>query len=510
MRLPRIRFTVGTLLLSVAVVAVNCWAFRHLTETHTDVCGSISYRLLPASVGAVPLVNAALIGTWLLATRRLRLLHHGHAVGPPSSVSRATYFILHFLVLGGLVSLCMPDTVRAIQDVVEDATGCAAEGWGAVVGEPGGTVSWLIAESLILGVLISGPPLLLCWIGQALAQRCAATLPRHRFRAMTCLVSLGFASTGLAIALTPHPFTDELEIDLQFQVVDQVSGRPIPAAFVCITDPFSLDPTSSSPRALTDGEGRARLTGRFAANGHRNAFRIMGTFSPWGRWLEVSAADHRARPIPLTEVLGPFADPARPGHRKVALDRGPTPEDSFRDLAGRYSLCYAFSGSWFKIEPDGRFAWGARGCTSQSSEYGRLSRRDSDIVLIPIPHVGEETHPVVTLKYRVIEWGDRHYLAIADERVLRGFCRRALFPKRPSRFEERWIYPRESDLGKLQTGLPRVPPGVWVGFLLDELSLDNDTGSLRLALDRLFQTFAKRFADLVLGGGIRLITLMWV
>ncbi len=199
MRLPRVRFTVGTLLFTVAVVAANCWALRHVTETGTYVGGRISYRLLPAGVGALPLVNAALIGTWLFAVRRLRSLHRGRAASPRSKWSRATYFSLHFLVLGGLVSLFMPDVVRIIQDVLDVAMEWAAEGWGAVFGEPGETVPWLLLASLILGVLISGPPLLLSWIGQTLANRCAATLPRPRFRAMACLVSLGF----------PEPASDE-------------------------------------------------------------------------------------------------------------------------------------------------------------------------------------------------------------------------------------------------------------------------------------------------------------
>jgi hypothetical protein len=455
------------------------------------------------------LVNAALIGTWLVAARRLRSLHHGRTASPPLSWSRTTYFSLNFLVLGGLVSLFMPDMVRIIQDVLEAATQCAAEGWGAVFGEPGGTVPWLIVESFILGVFISGPPLLLSWIGQALARRCAATLPWHRSRAMACLVSLGFASTDLAIALTPQPFEDELAIDLKFQVVDNVSGRAIPAAFVCLTDPFSYDPTSSPPRALTDDEGRARLTARFAASGHRNAFRIMGIFSPWGRWLEVSAANHRARRIPLTEVLGPFADPAAPGLGKVALDRGETPENLFRDLTGTFSRGGGFGGCWFKIEPDGRFAWCAWGCTPPDfREYGYLKRHDGEIELVPIPHPGEEINPAMTVKYRAIEWGDRLYLSVADERELQGFCQKALIPNRPWHSRGgNGSYLRESDRNKPQTGLPRVPPEVWIGFLVNELSLNNEQGSLRLALDSLIPRIRRVLAGLTLGEVFRLITL---
>jgi hypothetical protein len=59
------------------------------------------------------------------------------------------------------------------------------------------------------------------------------------------------------------------------------------------------------------------------------------------------------------------------------------------------------------------------------------------------------------------------------------------FPNRPSPFDSMQVCPRQSDLDKPQTGLPRLSPEVWVGFLADELTLDNEQGSLRLALESL-------------------------
>jgi hypothetical protein len=303
---------------------------------------------------------------------------------------------------------------------------------------------------------------------------------------MTCLVSLGFASAALAIGLTPQPLEDEQEIDLDFQVVDRATGRPIAGAFLCMTDPFFPDPTSTPPRALTDTDGRARLPGRFIVRGERNAFVTQGVFSPWGRWLEISAANHRTRRFPLTEVLGPFADPAGPGLGKVALDTDETPENSFRELAGIFTDGGGFGGRWFKIEPDGRFAYCSWGCTYEYREYGYLKRHSREIELVPIPHPGEETYPTMTLRYRTIEWGDRLYLSVADERELQGFCQKALIPNRPWHSLGGYgSYLRESDRDKPQTGLPRLPPEVWVRFLASELSLNNEEGSLRLALDSL-------------------------
>jgi hypothetical protein len=477
---------VGTLLFAIAVVAANCWGFRHFFAVPVYEFGRVSYRSLPAGVGVLPLVNVATIGTWLFAARRIRSLLHGRAANPGSYLSGVTYFSVHFLLLGGLVTLFVPDAIPRVQEVLDAARGFAAEAWEAAFGEPGGAVPWVILDSLILGVSISGPPLLLSGIGQALATRCAATLPRLRFRVMTGLVSLGFASAALAIGLTPRPLEDEQAIDLDFQVVDKASGRPIAGAFLCMTDPFFPDPISSPPRALTDTDGRARLPGRFVVRGQCNAFVTLGVFSPWGRWLEISAVNHRARRIPLPGVLGPFADPARRGLGKVALERGRTREDSFQDLAGIYTAGGGFGGRWFKIEPDGRFAFCSWGCTYDYREYGYLKRHDREIELVAIPHPGEETHPAMTLNYRAIAWGDRLYLSMADERVLRGFCRKALFPNRPSHSEVAYgSCLRQSDDDKPQTGLPRVPPEVWVRFLASELSLNNEEGSLKLAIDSL-------------------------
>jgi hypothetical protein len=498
MRLLRVRFTMGTLLFIVAVVAANCWGFRHAYESDLYCGGRISYRLLPAEVGVIPLINVALIGTWVFAVKQFRSLRRGRETGPGSCLPGLAYFCLHFLMLGGLVTLFMPGVIQSVQLLLYDATGYVAEVWGAVFGSPKGSVPWVILESSILGVLISGPPLVLSWIGHSLATRYASTSSPLRFRAMTCLVSFGFASGALAICLTPQEFEDELEVNLAFQVVDQESGRPIAAAFVRMTDSLPRVENPITPRAFTDSAGCARLTDRFVTSGDRNAFQVMGVFSPWGRWLEVSAADHRTLRIPLTEVLGHFPDPVRPGLHKVALARGETRENSFQNLAGSYSHSNGFLSRWFQIEPDGRFAFCESGCVPPGDqEYGYLKWRDGEIVLVPISHPGRETHPRMAAKYRTIEWGNRLFLTSSYEREILQFCRMALNPNRPQRLNIPYgSLPRDSDGDKPQTGLPHLPPRVWVEFLVNEMSLGNEDGWLRLALNYVIPHFPKSEEEL--------------
>ena len=103
----------------------------------------------------------------------------------------------------------MPEVTAIVQQIVDDITEHVAGAWATVFGQPGGTVPWVVFDTFMVGLFISGPPLLLALIGHAIATRCAATLPRYRFRLMACLVSLGFASTALAVSLMPEPFEDE-------------------------------------------------------------------------------------------------------------------------------------------------------------------------------------------------------------------------------------------------------------------------------------------------------------
>jgi len=317
-----------------------------------------------------------------------------------------------------------------------------------------------------------------------LARWCAATLPRDRFRALTCLVSLDFTGVGLAIAVTPRPFEVEQDVDLDFQIVDQASGQPIGAAFLRMTDPFNSK--MIPPNAFTGADGRAELTGRFRASGQRNAFQTMGVFSPWGRWLEVSAPDYQTVRIPLPEVMGPHIDLERRRLRTVSLTAGRTPEGSLDDIAGIYDYGSNALGAWrLEILGDGRFAWFAAGCSGPYlQEYGYLKRNDGEIQLVPIPHPGKESG--MTSKFKVIEWGSRMYLSTTDDHDLQSFCREALIPNHLTNSTETYRgCLRVSDREKPRIGLPRLPAKVWVKFLLDEMSLRNEEGSLRLALKSL-------------------------
>jgi hypothetical protein len=488
MRLPRVRFTVSKLLFAVAVIAVNCGVFRLGYEMFENaLVEGPSLSILPFSfVGSLPLINVALIGTVLFVARRLRSFRGVSGANPRPAPAGVTYFSLHFLAILTVVTIFMPGAIDSYLETSSSLMDYAAKSWSTVFSRFEDVFPQVVLGCLFFGVFISGPALLLSWIGGLLARRCAATLPRRRFRAITCLVSLGFAGLALAVAVTPQPFADKQDVDLDFQIVDKDSGQPIGAAFLRITDPFNS--TSIPPKVFTGADGRAELTGRFEASGQRNAFRTMGVFSPWGRWLEVSAADFQTVRIPLPEVLGPHPDLEHPRLRKVGLTKGKTPEGSFNDIAGSYQTAIndAFQESSFEIEPDGRFAWSRWADASRPREYGYLKRNGGEIELVPIPHPGKEIHPLMTLKYRTIEWGDRLYLSTTEDRDLQRFCRAVLTPKHSTHSRDTYEgYLRESDREKPQTGLPRLPAKVWLKFLLKEMSLRNEDGSPRLALKSL-------------------------
>jgi hypothetical protein len=336
--------------------------------------------------------------------------------------------------------------------------------------------------------------LLLSWIGQIVASRYSAKVSRRRFRILTGLVSLGFAGTALAVCVAPQQFWEETNIALGVQILDETSGRPLAQAFVRMTDPFD-DEVAPLPSAFTDRNGRVRLTSRFVSYGERNAFWTMGEFSPWGRWLEVRSPGYGVRRLSLTEVFGPFADLTRPGLGKISLARGEATEP-FRDLAGRYiGESNGTGGRWMKIESDGRFALCNSMCvSSESQEYGYLERTNGGIKLALFPCPGRGDWPEEYLQLQVVEWGGRRYLVSTTTEELRDFCRAALSP---SHSQSRRRYLQDvlvlaDDLDEPLTGLPPLPLDVWAAFLADEVNLDNEDGTLSLALDSLNQWIRRK------------------
>ena len=181
----------------------------------------------PIAVGVLPLFNLVVVSTWVCITSTLQAIRDGRAVKTRSSAWGIAYFSLQFLIVVGLVGLLMPAKIRGYQKLVRPVTACAAKGWWTAFGEPGWTIPWVIFETLFVGIVVSGPLLLLSWLGQRLTARAATALPRYRFGVLVSLVSLGFASADLAIALTLQPFQDEREVALDFRVVDRMSGHPI-------------------------------------------------------------------------------------------------------------------------------------------------------------------------------------------------------------------------------------------------------------------------------------------
>jgi hypothetical protein len=97
-------------------------------------------------------------------------------------------------------------------------------------------------------------------------------------------------------------------------------------------------------------------------------------------------------------------------------------------------------------------------------------------------------------------WGDRLYLSTTDEDELQDFCGEILTPRRRRRHGDLYgSLLRASDRHKPQTGLPHLPPDVWIRFLASEASLQNEEGSLRLALDSILARV--RVESWPIGGG---------
>ncbi len=504
MRLPCIRFTMGALLVLVAVAGLNCWAVPHFNMTPVHIMGPAWHRVMPLGIGVLPLVNVVVIGALVLAIRRGRSVRRGVATAEgPSLLAGATFFGLNIVLLGSLVvslpELNHPGFSWPIVDAVRDR---AVRCWAAVAGPPGDSIAWIVFDCALLGVVVSGPPLLVSWLGGLLARRYAATVPRGRFLATAGLVELGFVAAGLSILLTPSPFAGALEVPLEVRVVDEETGKPVRGAFVAVANDFDLvsdliaygvfdieDAEGAPPRAFTDADGRARLTEKLVGVGERNAFQTHAAVSPWGRWLAISAEGYRTRRIALPEVLGADVDPDRPVAGAVKLARGEEDVGPFRDSEGvYYEDGGGFGGALFVITRDGRFAWRAWGCVPPDErEYGYARHRGDEIELVPIPHPGSDMDSMTTSRFRTVAWGRRLYLSDASDDALQAFCRMALIPDRPPPEDDAGGYflLRYSDSDVPREGLPRVPLRIWAKFLAGELNPGNKQGSLRLALDSL-------------------------
>ena len=145
MHLPRIHFTLGTLLTAVAVVAVNCWSVRYFYGQVEYSTGQPNVSM-PVGVGVLPLVNVALIGTLPFAARRLRSPFHGRVANPGPSWSAVAFFSLHVLMLGGIACMFIPDAMLRYMQVFGRWVQPAIRGWAAVIGPTKSPVPWIVFE----------------------------------------------------------------------------------------------------------------------------------------------------------------------------------------------------------------------------------------------------------------------------------------------------------------------------------------------------------------------------
>jgi hypothetical protein len=503
---PR-QITLRILLFFVAIVALNCGAYRFLQQAaeHPESgspriwlssldrsfhraleqahrAESLRIQTIKIAIGAIPLLNVAMIGGLLYLARRFgpycRECESNPRVGPAA----ATYFSHQFLALGFVIITLMPGFAKSY---LETLVPTDAGDWKGVLDHFPAAVPEFAIKGLLLGALVSAPPLLLTWLGQELARRCAATLAPRRFWFMTGLVSFGFASASLAIWFVPRTFAEERDVELLFQVVDNDPGQPIGAAAVQLSDAF--DSISSPPKSLTDAGGHAQLTGRFEAVGQRIAWRTIGEFAPWGRWLEISAPEYQTMRMPLPEALGPHVQLEHRGLEIVRLISGKAPESRFADIAGTYYAdALHHGGCIVRIEADGEFTWTGPGSEQPGpQEYGYAKRSGSEIVLVPAIHPGRAFHPFLPSKLQVVPWGGRLYLSTKEYDELQAFCRPGLNLPIPENVAYLFgaVYLRESDRTKPRTGVPRLPLNVWLKFLVDELRRCNADGSPRLRLE---------------------------
>ncbi len=158
-RLPR-QITLRMLLFVVAVVALNCGAYRLLYQAGVSAQrdGSPSPETLNCVIGALPLINVAMIGSALFLASRVRVFRRGRESSPRTGPAAVTYFSLVFLALGFEHATLMP-VPGLVNAFLEPLTPAADYDWKAILDSDPANISRFVFKCLFFGVLISGPPL---------------------------------------------------------------------------------------------------------------------------------------------------------------------------------------------------------------------------------------------------------------------------------------------------------------------------------------------------------------
>jgi hypothetical protein len=305
---------------------------------------------------------------------------------------------------------------------------------------------------------------------------------RYRVRLRTLLAMPVVSALGLyfwPFVVSPDYFTGDLEVPLEFVVVDAGDGRPIEGALVRVVDAFRDENATGSHSGR---DGRARMRHGFAMRGVSRSYRRSGSVSFEDCWLEVSAAGYRSSTTTLLDFTGTRRDldDPRPPVITVALREGMDPAPALGGIASTYYRGYgAPPDESLTILPDGRvaFRWTqSSGCSAfpaRNLGFARLS--DSVLILYfllrdgqsPYKSNGEfgRTEFQTQVELLPVSWGQRTYLIPREEML--GFCNAINQGLEPRNQAEGLSYLRADDWKKDVAGWPELP-AEWMPFLLRE------------------------------------------
>jgi len=305
---------------------------------------------------------------------------------------------------------------------------------------------------------------------------------RYRIQLRTLLALPVVSALGLFLwpfVVSPDYLTGELEVALEFVVVDAGDGRPIEGALIRVVDAFRDDKVTASRSGRV---GRAGMSHGFPMRGVRRSYRRSGSVSFEDCWLEVSAAGHRSSISTLWEFTGTRRDidDPRPPTITVALREGKDPSPALGGIAGTHCRGDgAPPDESITILPDGRvaFRWiQSSGCSATSATNLSFAQLTGGLLILSLlirdgqsPFKSDGEWGREELKTRIeclpVSWGERTYL-IPREDVL-GFCNAINQGSEPRNQPQGLIYLRADDWKKRVAGLPELPTE-WMPYLLRE------------------------------------------
>ena len=491
MRPLKLRFSLGTLILLVLLIALNLAVFRHLIPPDGWTLGFVMGMLRHsdsitsmALIGLLPLFDVTCFGmAWWIRrayhTQRRCLLDKNISqplMGYPIFVFSCVHFLGLALISTDLknnVCVSVEKEICVISENVRNWINVSTEASKFLM-------RFSVCECAISVMIVSGPPLLISALAQWLASRSLPRLSRVRRRVLLGTMSFGFALAAVSMAFSLRKVDELRHWKVDVELVDQVTRKPIPSALVRVREINNFDTNDGlDASGISDSKGHVRLNLWLWAQGESNLFGYYGDVCADQSWVEISAEGYGNQHIPLADVVDPIANAAHDLHGQIVLNSRNASGDNFQRMQGFYrsvdTLNYCL-----KIEADGRFSTALLDNNADPYRHylrpkwfyalnymtGHVEIVGDRLYLKLLPRLDPKIWNDISLSYWVVHVdGEPLLLPIQDETIdLVGQAKLNPEDEEPRSRLVDYLFYRSTSTLPLSFDLPRLPPDFWFRY----------------------------------------------